>query len=159
MSSMKKADEITAIVLAVLGVAMLAGGYSMDRLVIRQIHPASIPGLVPMGLGVLLIVFAVLLFRGARAASSDDTISFGDPKKLFLTGGLCIIFAAGLVGRMPFFAATFLFVASFVFLFNRKKDAERGQTVRTVALAVVAGAIASAVISNLFQYGFLVRLP
>ena len=40
---------------------MLAGGYAMDRLEFRQIHPASIPGLLPMILGAALMVCAVLL--------------------------------------------------------------------------------------------------
>jgi hypothetical protein len=45
------ADRLTSLVLFSLGVAMLIGGYTMDRLEIRHIHPASIPGLVPMILG------------------------------------------------------------------------------------------------------------
>ena len=51
---MAKADRVTAIVFLALGLAMLVGGWQMDRLEIRQIHPASIPGLLPMILGGLL---------------------------------------------------------------------------------------------------------
>ncbi|MBD3625750.1 MAG: hypothetical protein HUJ24_10345, partial [Rhodobacteraceae bacterium] len=39
------ADRVTAAVLFALGAGMSYGGYVMDRLEIRQIHPASIPGL------------------------------------------------------------------------------------------------------------------
>ncbi|CAN0603617.1 unnamed protein product, partial [Ectocarpus sp. 12 AP-2014] len=42
------ADRLTAVVLCLLGLAMTWGGFEMDRLEIRRIHPASIPGLVPM---------------------------------------------------------------------------------------------------------------
>ena len=45
---MAMADRLTAIVLLVIGLALLVGGWTMDRLEVRQIHPASIPGLVPM---------------------------------------------------------------------------------------------------------------
>ena len=46
--TMAMADRLTAGLLFLLGLALLVGGYTMDRLEIRQIHPASIPGLVPI---------------------------------------------------------------------------------------------------------------
>src|SRR6056297_2853194 len=61
-----RADRITAFVFFVLGAAMTWGGYVMDRLEIRQIHPASIPGLVPMFLGV-----ALMLCRSALSGRED----------------------------------------------------------------------------------------
>ena len=61
MTRMKTADRITALVLVGLGVAMFWGGFVMDRLEVRQIHPASIPGLMPMGLGMLTVVCGVVL--------------------------------------------------------------------------------------------------
>ena len=39
----KMADRLTAIVLFGLGLAMAWGGFEMDRLEIRRIHPSSIP--------------------------------------------------------------------------------------------------------------------
>jgi len=65
-------DRITAVVLFALGLAMLAGGVFMDRLEVRRIHPASIPGLVPMLLGVTLALCAVILYRGAGAVAPRD---------------------------------------------------------------------------------------
>ena len=61
-----RADQVTALVFFVLGVAMAIGGYTMDRLEVRQIHPASIPGLVPMILGGLLALCAIGRSLGAR---------------------------------------------------------------------------------------------
>ena len=40
---MAQADRIAAVVFLALGLAMLAGGWTMDRLEARRIHPASIP--------------------------------------------------------------------------------------------------------------------
>ena len=65
---MAKADLLTGVVLLALGLAMLYGGFAMDRLTIRQIHPASIPGLVPVGLGLALAVCTVIHITGAIRA-------------------------------------------------------------------------------------------
>lgn len=159
MISMKRADMITSVVLAAIGLAMLLGGFTMDRLEFRQIHPASIPGLVPMVLGVLLCLCAILLFKSSKAGSDGDTIDMGDPKRLLGTGGLCLIYAVGLVGHVPFHVATFCFVAGFVALFTWRAGATRRETLNWLVVAIVTGAIASTVISNLFEHGFLVRLP
>lgn len=112
--AMSRADRITALILFVLGAAMLAGGYTMDRLEIRQIHPASIPGLVPMILGVLMMLCAGLLYRAAAAGSGDDerVMAGGHPGRLAATGGLCLVYAVVLVGWLPYWLATGLFVAA-----------------------------------------------
>ena len=60
------ADRVTAAVLFLLGAGLSWGGFTMDRLEVRLIHPGSIPGLVPMILGVALMGCAILLFAGAR---------------------------------------------------------------------------------------------
>ena len=94
-----EADRLTSVVLFALGAAMLIGGYSMDRLEIRQIHPASIPGLVPMVLGASLMLCAALLFTGAKrrtsgatpeAAAGDGSVSWSN---LLATGVLSTVFA------------------------------------------------------------------
>ena len=61
-----RADRVAAMVLFAIGMASLYGGWAMDRLEVRRIHPASIPGLVPMILGLLLAVCAGLLWLSAR---------------------------------------------------------------------------------------------
>lgn len=159
MISMKRADMITSVVLAAIGLSMLVGGFTMDRLEVRRIHPASIPGLVPMVLGVLLFLCAVLLYRSAKSGPDDETFELGDQKRLWGTGALCLIYSVGLVGHVPFYVATFCFVAAFVALFTRKAGASGRETLKWVAVSIGTGAIASTVISNLFEHGFLVRLP
>ena len=66
------ADRITAATLFALGAAMTWGGFVMDRLEIRQIHPASIPGLVPMILGAAMMLCATLLALSTRGLSAPD---------------------------------------------------------------------------------------
>ncbi len=157
--SMKKADMITALLLVVVALWLLVGGYRMDRLEIRQIHPASIPGLVPMILGVLLLVCAALLFGRARVGSDGAAIDFGNTGRLIWTAVLCLGYSVGLIGHAPFWLATFLFVTAFVAVFSWGRDDNGSAKLRRIAIAVVTGAVASGAISALFLYGFLVRLP
>lgn len=150
-----QADRLTALVLLALGLALLWAGYSMDRLEFRRIHPASIPGLVPMILGVVLSICAMALYLSARDRPGDgaaeDPPSWGD---LGLVAGWSILFALLLVGRLPFVAATAIYIAGFMLLFDRATPRPR----RAVQ-SVVFGLVAAAAISALFRYGFLVRLP
>ena len=153
-----RADRVTAVILFVLGVAMLYGGYTMDRLEIRDIHPASIPGLVPMMLGAALAVCAVLLYTssGAGAGAEGDPLSW---RSVGLALGICLVYSVGLVGNMPFFWATTIFVGVFVALFAwRDGDAARSLP-RTAILSAAFGLIVAGSIAALFRYGFLVRLP
>ena len=147
-----RADRVTAVILLALGLAMLWAGWSMDRLEVRRIHPASIPGLVPMLLGAALAVCGGLLFRSARARAVPA--STGSMRDLTWSAALCIAYALLLVGTLPFALATAIFVAAFLALFDRDRA-----WVPRLAWAVVYGAIAGGVIAALFRYAFLVRLP
>lgn len=155
-----RADRIAAVVLFALGIAMLYGGYVMDRLEIRDIHPASIPGLVPMILGATLALCAVLLFAGARVDPERGTAGPGGTSwsNFSVALGLCLVYAVLLVGNLPFFWATALFIAVFAghYLW---RDGEGPFRWRTVLVAAGFGVVVSGAVSVLFRYGFLVRLP
>lgn len=142
---------------------MLVGGYTMDRLEIRQIHPASIPGLVPMGLGVALAFCALLLILSARRELPnvvETQVEKGSYKNLLVTIFLSVSYAAGLVGNIPFVVATaiyiFLFSAYFLWPDNAKDKFAR---IRIIMLCTVFSLVFAIGISVLFRYGFLVRLP
>jgi putative tricarboxylic transport membrane protein len=151
------ADRVAALVFFGLGAAMLAGGYTMDRLEIRQIHPASIPGLVPMILGAALMLCAALLWLGAPRAprAPAGAAETASPRNLAIAAGLCCAYALVLVGHLPFFVATAVFVAAFVAAFRPSGR----PALRHGLTAVGFGIAAAAAVSALFRYGFLVRLP
>lgn len=154
-----RADQVTALVFFVLGVSMSVGGYTMDRLEIRQIHPASIPGLLPMILGALLALCAVALFLGARNREdgpADDGVSLHN---LGFAAFYTVVYALGLVGRMPFVLATGLFISVFVLHFTYDRLAEGRHPLVWIGSALVYAAICSVSVSALFSYAFLVRLP
>jgi putative tricarboxylic transport membrane protein len=154
-----RADRVAAVVLFALGIAMLYGGYGMDRLEIRQIHPASIPGLVPMLLGAVLAVCAVLLYAGARDDAGGAQAEGVSWPNAGIALGLCLVSALGLVGRVPFFWATAIFVAAFAGTFLWRDAEAAPRPARVALVALVFGIAAAGAISVLFRYGFLVRLP
>jgi len=156
---MVRADRVTAFILIALGLVMLWGGYTMDRLEIRAIHPASIPGLVPMGLGVLITVCGGLLLVSSRGQGSKVKIDFGNIDKLIWTGVLCLIFAVIFVGRLPFFVATFLFIFAFSARFTWYNTTTKNDRIKKLFAALAMGLVFSTLISALFLYAFLVRLP
>jgi len=159
---MALADRLTAIVLFALGLALLAGGWTMDRLEIRQIHPASIPGLVPMILGVLLAICAVLLFR----ASFTDTergaagvLTDGSWTRLGLTTLLCVGYALGLVGWLSYFWATAIFTFAFALVFSFPVDGTAKAKAISLGGSLALGLAVAYGSSLLFRELFLVRLP
>ncbi len=121
-----KADFVTGIVLFALGGATLVESLRMPRFEELNVNPDTAPGLVPGVLGlVLLMLGAVLFLRAARAGgwrlgTRSAVAHSADPgvHRLALCVALCLGYAAGLVGRLPFWLATFLFVAAFVALFE-----------------------------------------
>lgn len=157
------ADRVTAIVLFALGAAMLGGGFTMDRLEIRHIHPASIPGLVPMILGGALMVCAALLFTGANKKSTEldstSEISSQSWRSFLIAAALSVFYALALVGRAPFFLATAAYITTFLIVFSWPEQTDRAKRIRLFIIAVIFGGVVAGAISVLFRYGFLVRLP
>ncbi|MEM6711353.1 MAG: tripartite tricarboxylate transporter TctB family protein [Pseudomonadota bacterium] len=166
------ADRWTAIVLFCLGVAMLAGGYTMDRLEIRQIHPASIPGLVPMILGVAMMICSSLLFWSARsrvfverATNAGNFGTEGTVEKQGSIGNLgfatlySVTYALGLVGTLPFWLATTIYITVFFAHFSWPDMASTKVRILHGMLAIGFGLAGAFAIATLFEQGFLVRLP
>ncbi|NIA72264.1 hypothetical protein HBA54_27095 [Pelagibius litoralis] len=165
------ADRITAVVLFSLGIAMLYGGYTMDRLEIRAIHPASIPGLLPMILGAVLALCAALLFLKASQAkrqtaqqTSEAALPAEPPaqslQNLLITAGWSSFYALFLVGWLSFFAATAIYIAGFIMVFGSLREAAAPtERLKSGAFTIVFSLLASAAISTLFRDAFLVRLP
>ena len=164
-----RADLITGVVLLAFGLLVLAESYGMPRLEERRINPWTVPGLVPGMLGVIIAVLGgVLALRSAFAGAFRPRASLtaeeaaerrANARGLFLCGALCFLYAVGLVGRVPFWLATGLFVFAFIAVFEWRAG-DGGRTRRNNLLAALAIAAASAlVIPYFFEHIFLVRLP
>jgi Tripartite tricarboxylate transporter TctB family len=165
-----QADFIAAWVWVAFGLAVLIGAWRMDRLESQGATLYTAPGLVPGILGGVLLLFGLLLaLRAARAGGyrlgevrwtpSRDTRAVVMRVGAFLVLGLA--YAAGLVGHggIPFWLATFVFVAGFLLAFDWTHRRDAGQTLKGVLFAVTIGAGTAFGVSYVFQEVFLVRLP
>jgi Tripartite tricarboxylate transporter TctB family len=164
-----KADFVTGLAFVALGGAVVIESLRMPRFADLDVNPYTAPGLVPGILGAIILTLgAVLFLRAARAGgwrlterAPDATPLLADPgtRRLLLSIALCLAYAAGLVGRLPFWLATFLFMAAFVILFEWPLAVGRSDRLRRVLFAFGLAAVISAATSFVFQEIFLVRLP
>ncbi|MCT7377013.1 tripartite tricarboxylate transporter TctB family protein [Chelativorans salis] len=164
---MNRIDLITGGVFAVLGLAIVYLSWTMPRLEMRGIHPATVPGLVPGLLGLALAFCGVVLglkaYREGRGAGgwSDLLALFRTEEagRFCAVAGLALVYALVLVGRLPFWLASAAFVFAFIVVFETWLSPEPRSLLRSTFLALVQGVIVGVVVTLVFQYGFLVRLP
>jgi putative tricarboxylic transport membrane protein len=164
---MVRADLLMGFVLLVLGVAVTWMSWDMPRLTTRGIHPATAPGLVPGLLGISLTICGVILAGRSLRARGDKAgwAAFG---RLFISNeatragsalALAAIYALVLVGWLPFWAATAIFVFAFILLFERGFAVSPHPIWRTTLTSAVQAVIVAIVVTLVFERGFLVRLP
>jgi putative tricarboxylic transport membrane protein len=166
---MVRADLYTAAALLALGVATMVESWRMPRFEEVGADVWSSPGVVPGLLGAALALMAVILLLRSlaalrRPAEGPAAQAVAEPAsggwgRAALSAGLCILYAAVLVGRMPFWLATFLFVFAFVTVFDLWGVAERPPLARVLLMAAAVAAGTAIVIPYIFQSIFLVRLP
>lgn len=159
--AMARADLWTGAVLLALATAVIWGAWSMDRLEVRRIHPLSAPGLVPGILGLALGACAVVLIAGAGRRAVGNPLAGADRAALWrlaLCLALTLAYPLVLVGALPFWLATSLFVAAFVAAFEWAPRPPAAHA-RALGLALLMGAVAGPVVAYVFQELFLVRLP
>jgi len=161
-----RADLITAIVLIALGIGVTLFALNMDRLEVRRIQPSTIPGLVPTILGICLTLCGTLLglrsYRLEQKGGGAALISFllsWTTLRLGAALGLILIFTLGLVGHMPFWLASALFIFCFITLFEAVLSDEPKPLIKTLLWALVVSIGASAAVHYVFGGIFLVRLP
>jgi len=159
-----RADRLTGIVLAGLGLAVTAGSIVMDRLPERGVDPWSVPGMVPGVLGVVLTLLgAVLALRrppaAAHAAPPDDAEERRGKRLMWLALGLCLFYALVLVGRLPFWLATILFVFVFTAALERDPADPPARRMRKLAVAALLAVSVGVGVHLLFQELFFVRMP
>jgi hypothetical protein len=143
----------------VFGLLIVAESLRMDRFTSMGAELYTMPGFVPgMIGGVLVLLGLVLMLRGwRRRAAAPDGATEGVVmnRRVAVTLGLSVLYAGGLIGQAPFWLATALFVAAFTWHFA---PAEQARPKRLLA-AARAGVLTAAVVTVVFQYIFLVRLP
>ena len=164
---MLRADLVTSGVLLALGIATMVESWRMPRFEDMGAEVWSAPGIVPGLLGAALTLMAAILGLRSVAALRRPGAGpgFADPTgqggwgRAAVAAGLCILYAAGLVGRLPFWLATFLFVLAFVVIYDRWAAGPKPPLGRTVVVAALVAAGTAVAVPYVFQSIFLVRLP
>jgi putative tricarboxylic transport membrane protein len=171
MPADRRADLWFALLLTALAIVVVVESWRMPRLGHLGVHPMSAPGLTPgliglvlAGLGLALLVRSLRERAAARRAADRDAAEGRSaaaselpatwPRAL-LALALCLVYAPGMLGRLPFMWATGLFVFAFIAAFSF----ERARPWRTLAGAAVMALAVAVSVNLLFQELFLVRLP
>lgn len=168
-ASAPRSDLKDALAWMALGIAVLVGSITMDRLQAQNINPLTIPGLLPGLLGIAMILLGGTLGvrslrQGAlRQALPPATATEREQRKrVVIAIALCIGYGVVLVGHgIPFWIASSIYVTGSILVFRRMSHdpAERHLGPRAWLNAVVIGVGASAVTWLVFEKLFLVRLP
>lgn len=161
-----RADLIAAIMLTGLGIAVAWNAYGMDRLEARRINPFTVPGLVPFILGLALSGLGLLLalrswrlsVPGAGAALFRAVLSWSAVRVMAVLA-LALAFTLGLVGWLPFWLASSLFVFGFILLFETVLADAPTPLPRALFWALAVGFGTGLGVSYVFGDIFLVRLP
>lgn len=168
-SRMNKADLWTGLVFLIFGLVIFYGSWTMPRMEHRNVSFYSIPGLVPMILGACLALCGFLLamrayLLGAMQKLAADQnfrtllFSFESLRVLALVA-LILVYTLILIGWLPYWAATALFVLTAIVLFEHVLKDDPIPLKRSLLWAIVQALIVAIVISLVFERGFLVRLP
>ena len=152
-----RSDTAQGLFWLVVGGAIAYASWTMDRLANLGVQAFSAPGLLPGILGVFIVLLGIaMLLRGKRQGLAEAI----EWRRLALPIGLCLGFAAGLVGRgLPFWLAAWVFVAVMIWTLQFKERRVKRELGRLAAISLSIGLAASAAITLVFQEVFLIRLP
>jgi putative tricarboxylic transport membrane protein len=168
-SAMTKADFITGVVLVASSALVISESWRMERFEDLNVNPYSVPGIVPGILGVIIMILGAVLvgrsvYRGGhRLGWTRDSVSrtarAPENVRLLIAVFLTVGYAGGLVGTLPYWLATFLFVFAFIVIFDWRPDLERRRQIRLGAVAFIVAACTSGLVTWVFSDMFLVTLP
>ncbi|MGQ0675999.1 MAG: tripartite tricarboxylate transporter TctB family protein [Rhodospirillales bacterium] len=162
-----RVDLATAAAFLAAGIAIVCLAWAMPTFYERLQQTYTAPGLVPALHGIVIALLAVWL--GLRALARGALGAGPGPKpgkregysnfRLSVAALLCLGFAAGLVGRAPFWLATALFVFAFIVLFEWREGDPWRRRARPLLTAAAVAAGAGLAVTLVFEKLFLVRLP
>lgn len=157
-----RAELITAAVLLAFGLGVVALSLRMPTFVEQSGTGLTAPGIVPGFHGTVIALLSILL--GLRAARRGGLRAGGaaggaskDAGRLFIAAGLGVIYGVVLIGHLPFWLATALFVFAFTAIFEWPRGPQ-GRIRRLLEAGAIALGTGWAVVL-VFEQLFFVRLP
>jgi len=155
--------------LVAFGVTVLVMSIGMPRYKDLGVNPYSVPGIVPGFLGVtltflgLVLLIRAIIHKGYQLGINRQTIVafFKDEstRRLLLTLVICLGYAFGVLDRIPYVAATILFIFVFVVAFEYRKGVPILEQTKMILIALLLAGVAGTAIWATFRYAFLVNLP
>jgi len=158
---LRKADLAMGVGLILFGLIVLAATLRMswDIAHVREAGWYAAPGVIPLGVAIVITLQGILLAlhalrEGGRWEKSDlarirEGIASVPTRRGGLVALLLVVYVFGLVGRLHFTLASFLFIAAFILLFGKGP----------VWRALLISGVASVSISFLFQQLAGIPLP
>lgn len=150
--------------------AVLAASLAMPTFT-EQGTPAYLaPGMVPGFHGVVMGLLALALAArslargalgaaGAGSGAGAPAAPRGSIGHIALATALTLVFALGLIGRMPFWLAAALFVFAFVLAFEWRGGIAPRELGRMAAWALAVALLSGWSATLLFENVFLIRMP
>jgi hypothetical protein len=164
-----RSDLHDAIGWLALGLAVVVGSFTMDRLERQNINPVTVPGLLPGLLGIAMVLLgAVLGLRSWRRGAFTQAVrpptahQREERRRVGIAVALCAGYGLVLVGHgIPFWIASTVYVTASILVFQRisADPAERRLTPRAWGKALLIGVLSSVITWLAFEKLFLVRLP
>jgi putative tricarboxylic transport membrane protein len=158
-----RVDLYTAAVLLCFGLGVLALAWSMPTFVEQSHTGLTAPGIVPGFHATVVSLLAIVLGlralrRGALSqATQGRALEPGDGRRLLTAAALGVLYAGVMVGRLPFWLASALFVFAFTAAFEW--EAGPAGRVRRLLEAAALGLGTGIAVMLVFEKLFLVRLP
>jgi putative tricarboxylic transport membrane protein len=174
MNKLLSADRIGGLIWFVFGVAVVYGSWMMDRLESMNIPPSTAPGVVPALQGIGFIIFALILMFRAQKRTIVNTYASDDAaaavagqeeggfywKRILLSWMLCMTYAAVLLGSgIHYWALTVAFLFLHAILLDDTEHVPAKPTLRRIVVAAIMALAISTIVTLIFRYIFLVRLP
>lgn len=164
-----RGDLKDAVFWIVLGVAILVGSITMDRLQAQNINPYTVPGLLPGLLGIAMILLGGVLAlrslgRGALHAAPHHRTAHDRERerRIWVVLALCLGYGVVLIGHgLPFWLASTIYVTGSILILQRmSRDPDvRRLTPKAWIKALTIGLCSSVITHLVFQELFLVRMP
>ncbi|WP_374448771.1 tripartite tricarboxylate transporter TctB family protein [Stella sp.] len=163
-----RTDLATGALVLAFGLAVLRMAWDMPTFTDRGGDPFTAPGIVPGFYGTVLAILGIVLAgrsiaRGALrpgggAGPATGAFPHSSISRLAAAVVVCLGYSVGLIGLLPFWLATAIFVTAFILLFEWQ-DEPPARRLRRVATAAVLGLATGAAVMLVFEKLFLVRLP
>ena len=163
-----RTDLWIAAVFFVFGATVACLAFLMPRYADQRGEIYTAPGLVPGFYGIVIVLLSVWLgVRAIRQGALGDAgahiaaerSTHNGNVRLALAAGLGLFFVVGLIGRVPFWLASAIFVSLFTVLFEWQPGQAWQVRARRIGEAAVIGLATGAVVTLVFEKVFYVRLP